>query len=181
MGKRDNSTLTNESCNRELYQIIKILKTSKSYIDNNKINMEIVNQVENAAKNLSNNKVTGTSIRNIYNAFKDIEMKINQNYLDLDECESEEGLKEELNNKLNENFLKNKPIIKLLQGKIKYLIQRKIKQKSDYKKICIYEGLYEFIKESINVICEANDVEEFTAFLKVFEAMYGYLEKGGER
>ncbi|PJI06541.1 MULTISPECIES: type III-A CRISPR-associated protein Csm2 [Clostridium] len=170
--------------NKELYNIIDILSGENgSFLrENGKINMDIVNNIEKAASNLSYKRVTGTSIRNIYNAFKNIEMKINQNYLNLDDLNNEENLEEVINSKLNESFLSNKPIIKLLNSKINYLIARKVSNTRDYDIKKAYYGLYEFIETSINVICSPkNDVREFTAFLKVFEAMYGYLDKGVEK
>lgn len=168
--------------NQNLDDIIKILKKQKSFYCNGKINMKIIDKIENASKGFGN-KVTRTSIRNIYNAFKDIEMQLNQKYINkinIDKFGENEGidaLEDKMNKEKEEAFCEIKPIIKLMKGKIHYLITRKIEglNRNRNLEIRTYKHLQSFFEESINVIDEA---EEFEAFLKVFECMYGYLEKG---
>lgn len=170
--------------NENLDKIIKILKDKNSFYYDERINIEIIDNIENAAKGFER-KITRTSVRNIYNAFKDIEMQLNQKYInkiDIDtfsEDQSVEGLKVTMDNQKEEVFGEIKPIIKLMKGKIHYLISRKIEGLNKNKKLEInaYNHLENFFKQSISVI---NKFEEFEAFLKVFECMYGYLEKGSE-
>lgn len=170
--------------NENLDNIIQILKENNSFYYDNKMNIVIVNKIEYAAKGFGR-KVTGTSVRNIYNAFKDIEMQLNQKYINeinintFAENEFIDGIKMEMDKKKEEVFNEVKPIIKLMKGKIHYLIGRKIEglNKKAKTEKSAYQHLQNFFEQSIAVIDEA---KEFEAFLKVFECMYAYLEKGSE-
>lgn len=168
--------------NENLDDIIQILKKNNSFYYDYKINIEIVNKIEFASKSFGN-KVTRTSIRNIYNAFKDIEMQLNQKYINkmnIDEFGEDECIdviEYKMNKQKEDVFNEIKPIIKLMNGKIHYLISRKKEalNRNAYSEKRAYEDVQRFFKESINVI---DKYEEFEAFLKIFECMYGYLEKG---
>jgi len=183
--KTNNHKRYKEYKNQNLDDIIQILNNEKSFYYDNKINMDIVNKIENAAKGFGR-QVTRTSVRNIYNAFKDIEMQLNQRYINelnnIDKFEEDESVDEielKMNKQKEEVFNEIKPIIRLMKGKVHYLISRKIEGLSQHKKIekVAYQHLEKFFEQSIIVI---NEAKEFEAFLKVFECMYGYLEKGSE-
>lgn len=164
--------------NKELYEIIDILRTKKSFYIEDKINLSIINNIGGASKNFGKN-VTRTSIRNIYNAFKDIEMQFNQQYVIKlsHEMNQNSQFEIEIDNRKKEAFDKIEPIIKLMKGKIKYLVDRKLDKVTNNNIKNSYYGFYDFMEESINVI---DSMEEFDVFLKNFECMYGYLEKGRE-
>lgn len=168
--------------NQNLDDIIQILKEENSFYYENKINIGIIDKIEKAAKSFGK-QVTRTSVRNIYNAFKDIEMQLNQKYINkinintFEEDESVDELEIKMDKQKEEVFNEIKPIIKLMKGKIHYLISRKIEglNKNANSERRAYEHLQRFFEQSITVI---NEAKEFEAFLKVFECMYGYLEKG---
>lgn len=174
----------NQYKNENLDEIIKILKENNSFYYEDKMNIKIIEKLEKVAKSFGR-EVTRTSVRNIYNAFKDIEMQLNQRYISklninaFGETESVCELETKMNKEKEEVFAEIKPIIKLMKGKIHYLISRKIEglNKNNETGKSAYKHIEIFFEESLNVIDEA---KEFEAFLKVFECIYGYLRKGSE-
>lgn len=170
--------------NENLDKIIEILKENNSFYYENNINIKIIDNIESASKNFGR-EVTRTSVRNIYNAFKDIEMQLNQKYINklnintFGEIESVCELEIKMNKEKEAVFAEIKPIIKLMKGKIHYLISRKIEglNKNNETGKRAYKHMEYFLEESLNSIDKA---KEFEAFLKIFECMYGYLIKGSE-
>lgn len=181
MGKNESNQQYN---NQQLDNIIQILKDKRSFYYDGKINSNIINSIEMASKNFKNT-VTRTSVRNIYNAFKDIEMQLNQKYitkLTNDNFKSDDSINSielAMERQKEDAFSEIKPIIKLMKGKSHYLVNRKIEglNKGQKSEKAAYENLEIFLGESINVI---NTAKEFEAFLKIFECLYAYLEKGRE-
>lgn len=172
------ASINNEK--EKLSIITNLLEKNRSFYIGDSINLDLVNSIEPASKAISK-FVTGTSIRNVYNAFKDIEMKLNQGYLaEENDIHIEGNYEEILNNREKLVFKNNIPIIKLMDGKVNYLINRKKEKTNDDGKQK-YSAFYDFIRVSISVICDSKEPREFEAFLKVFECLYAYLEKGSER
>ena len=154
---------------------------ANSFIDGeDNIKIEIINLIKDAANDLNNGGVTRTSVRNVYNAFKDLERQFEQTFIyELSSINIENIDDGENNDKIDkikkESFKTIHPFIKMMDGKIKYLVNRKNEGNKNIKNG--YEVFYDFNSISIDKI---NNYKEFEAFIKIFECLYGFLKKGSE-